>query len=427
MRILFTSLDAPFPTNSGRRLRNWSLLQALAKEGHLITLVYFGEPVQPAEAPFELRQICQNIEVVPHPDGSGRPSLEYWRRFRALFSPLPYGAWRLQNSLFRKSIQEWLRRQSFDFLVCDEIFVAANIPALPAVPVVLNKHGVSTMLFERFLSTEHNLLKKLYAQMELRKTRRWETSVCKRSALIMACSEYDRSLFTNSMPGSTVRVVPNVIDLREYEPAPPVQNHVVVFVGYLGWYPNQDSVDFFVSSVLPKLRSLVPDVKFVAAGRNPPDELRRRLGKVPGVEFTGTVPDIRPVIASAAVCVVPLRIAAGTRMKILEAAAMEKAVVSTTIGAEGLDLENGTEIVIADEPEKLANEIAALLVSPSRAHEIGAAARRRVQKSYSIEALSTALRQTVAEIEKRVDGHAGALLKGTRSESVFTRNRENES
>jgi len=292
------------------------------------------------------------------------------------------------------------------------------------VPIVLNKHGVSTMLFERFLATENNFLKRLYAEIELRKTRRWEISVCKRSALIMACSEFDYSVIAHLVPGTAVSVVPNVIDLREYNPGPSVEAHVVVFVGYLGWYPNQDSVEFFVANVLPKLRSLVPDVKFVAAGRNPPDDLRGRLSRIPGVEFTGAVPDIRPVIANAAVCVVPLRIAAGTRMKILEAAAMEKAVVSTTIGAEGLDFRNGTEIVIADEPEKLASEIAALLLSPSRAREIGAAARRRVQECYSTEAVSRSLRQTVVEIKKRMDGETGALPKCDGFENAFRKNRE---
>jgi glycosyltransferase involved in cell wall biosynthesis len=248
--------------------------------------------------------------------------------------------------------------------------------------------------------------------MELFKTRRWEISASRRSALIMACSEQDHWEIDRLTPGTTVSVVPNVIDVREYEPGPTVSNHTVVFVAYFGWYPNQDGVEFFVSSVLPRLRSLVPDVKFVAAGRNPPDDFRRRLSKVPGVEFTGTVPDIRPVIADAAVCVVPLRIATGTRLKILEAAAMEKAVVSTTIGAEGLDFKNGSEIVIADDPEVLACEIAALLASPSRTHAIGAAARRRVQECYGIEAVRTALRRTVAQIENGIDKRVGTRAQG---------------
>ena len=428
MRILFTSLDAPFPVTSGRRLRNWALLQALAEEGHLVTLVYFDEPGQSIEVPFELKRLCKHIEVVPHPEGSGGSRLMYWNRFRALFSPLPYGAWRLRSPLFRRRIQESLTRESFDFLVCDEIFMAANIPVRPAVPIILNKMGISAVLFERFLATEKNLVKKVYAKMELRKTCRWETLVSTRSALIMACSEQDRSEMAHMTPGVKIDVVPNVIDLKEYEPAPHVNTRNVVFVGYLSWYPNQDAVEFFVSSVLPKLRSLVPDVQFVAAGRNPPDEFRQRLSKVAGVKFTGTVPDIRPVIASAAVCVVPLRIAAGTRMKILEAAAMEKAVVSTTIGAEGLDFENGTEIVIADDPEMLACEIAALLDSPSRAHEIGVAARRRVQECYSIEAVRTALRRTVAEIRGRIDREPESVLTtAMRPEAVLRRRWDAES
>jgi len=402
MRILFAALDAPFPVTSGRRLRNWALLKALAEEGHEITLVYFNEPGVSTEAAAELRQVCRNVDVMPYPDVSGGSHLEYWNRVRALISRLPYGAWRLRSKQFQIRIQEWLARTHFDFLVCDEIFVAANLPARPAVPVVLDKMGLGTVVLERFLSNERNPVKKLYGQMELTKTRRWEATVCHQAAMVMACSEQDRSEIERLSPGAEVMIIPNVIDVREYEPGPCVDNHTVVFVAYMGWYPNQDAVEFFVSSILPKLRILVPDVKFLVAGRNPPDDFRRRLSKVSGVEFTGSVPDIRPVIANSAVCVVPLRIATGTRLKVLEAAAMEKAVVSTTIGAEGLDFADGAEIVLADDSDTFARKIAELFASPSHARAIGAAARCRVQESYSIDTVRVALRQMLAEIAKKI-------------------------
>ena len=402
MRILFVSLDVPFPVTSGRRLRNWALLRAFAEEGHQVTMVCFDEPGASCEVPFELREVCRNVDVVSapdHSDGSGRAN---WNRIQALSSPLPYGAWRLRSLRFQAKVKEWFAREEFDALICDDIYMAANVPVGPGVPMLLNKHGVGTVVLERYLANERNPLKKMYGRIELLKTRWWEASVCNQSALIMACSEQDRREIERLSPGARVTIVPNVIEVPQYERALDVNTHTVVFVAYMGWYPNQDAVEFFAAHILPKLRNFVPDVKFVVAGRNPPETFRNRLSRVPGVEFTGTLPDIRPAVAAAAVCVVPLRIGTGTRLKILEAAAMEKAVVSTRIGAEGLDFADGTEIILADDPETFAREVAALLNSPERRRALGIAARQRVQRQYSMPALRVALRQTIETIAGQV-------------------------
>jgi glycosyltransferase involved in cell wall biosynthesis len=168
----------------------------------------------------------------------------------------------------------------------------------------------------------------------------------------------------------------------------------------MDWYPNRDAVEFFVSAILPRLRAAVPEARFVVGGRNPSDEFRRRFAATPGIEFTGTVPDMRAEIAKAAVCVVPLRIGSGTRLKILEAAAMAKPVVSTRVGAEGLDFVDGKEIVLADEPKAFAGAVADLLRDASRRRELGQAARRRVEKCYSFPVLRTAVRAAFAGLSE---------------------------
>ena len=186
-----------------------------------------------------------------------------------------------------------------------------------------------------------------------------------------------------------------MINVEDYKPGATDDGRTVVYVGAMDWLPNQDAVEFFVSDVMPELRRLVPDVSFVVAGREPPPNFRRRLEQAPNVRFTGTLPDLRPVIAQAAVCAVPLRIGSGTRLKILEAAAMAKAVVSTTIGAEGLNLIDGKEIVIADECSAMAHAIADLLVDRQRRTAIGQAARHHVSAKYGIPALRQAVREAL--------------------------------
>jgi glycosyltransferase involved in cell wall biosynthesis len=195
-------------------------------------------------------------------------------------------------------------------------------------------------------------------------------------------------------------VVPNVVDTDHYQPSGAEEPCTVLYQGGMDWYPNRDAVEFFVSAILPRLRASVPEARFVVGGRSPSDEFRRRFAAVPGIEFTGTVPDMRTEIARAAVCVVPLRIGSGTRLKILEAAAMAKPIVSTRVGAEGLDFVGGREIVLADEPKAFAEAVADLLRDASRRRELGRAARRRAQECYSLPVLRTAVSAAFAELSE---------------------------
>jgi glycosyltransferase involved in cell wall biosynthesis len=398
MRILFASLDVPFPVTSGRRLRNWALLEALAQQGHVVTMVCFDEPAAINGIPTELNRVCRNVDVICHPDAQYRPTSVHWQRIRALPSALPYGAWRLRSGEFKQKLRQRLSDEPFDALICDDIYVAPNIPSNSRVPIILNKHGIGSVVLERYLSNEPNPVKRAYGRIELGKTRRWEASICRKSELIMACSGEDRQQIRMLCPGATVAIVPNVIDIDQYAPAPLGDTRTVVFAAYMGWYPNQDAARFFGTSVFPLVREFVPEARFLIAGRDAPDALRDELSKISGVEFTGTVPDMRPVISGAAVAVVPLRIATGTRLKILEAAALEKAVVSTRIGAEGFDFIHGEEIILADTAEAMAREIAALLLHPDRGRDMGVRARRRVEREYSMTALHSAVYETISLI-----------------------------
>jgi glycosyltransferase involved in cell wall biosynthesis len=172
----------------------------------------------------------------------------------------------------------------------------------------------------------------------------------------------------------------------------------------MDWYPNREALEFFVTGIFPRIRSQVPDVRFVVAGRNPPEEFRQRLGHIPGVEFTGTVSDTHAEIASAAGCVVPLRIGSGTRLKILEAAAMAKPVVSTRLGAEGLEFRDGQEIALEDEPAAFADAVVKLLSAAPDRHRLGQAARKRVEQNYRFHALRVSLRSAMSVLTNHHSG-----------------------
>ena len=392
MRMLFAALTSPYPPTNGQRIRNWSLLRALAAEGRRVNLVCFADGPAEAAADSALREVCDSVAWVVA-GSRGAPAAGYLGRLRALPSSLPFGAWRMRSPEMRAALAGELRQRAFDAVICDDIYMLANIPPAGGVPVLLNKHDITHVILRRYLAHERNPLKRLYGEFESRKLHRWETRACASVDGVMACSRLDRELLAASTR-RPIAVVPNVIDTAEYPPAPDDDGRSIVFAGAMDWYPNADAARFLAFRILPLVRKRVPEARFVIAGRAPEASLRKRLAGV--AELTGWVPDIRDVIRRAALCVVPLRIGSGTRLKIVEAAAMQKCVVSTSIGAEGLDFVNGQEIVLADTPEAFADSIVELLADGARRRAIGAAARKRAVASHGLEALRSAVREIPA-------------------------------
>lgn len=400
MRILFVSLALPYPPNNGQRMRNWSILKAFAAEGAQVTLVSFGEEEELGPIPEPLRDICESVHLVKKPSAPAG-----WRgylaRLSALFSSHPFGTLRYQSAEIKTTIESLANHQAFDAVICDDIYQFKNLPASVHDRVLLNKHDFTFIIIQRLLSQTLNPFKLAYGWLECRKLRRWEFAVCSKAAGVMICSQLDREILRAALPGAQSFIVPNVIDVESYRPREDDNGRTLLFFGALDYFANQDAVDFFVSVILPLVRKENPDVEFVVAGRNPPQSFRNRYANDPGIRLTGTIENMQEAIAQATVCVVPLRIGSGTRLKILEAAAMRKPVVSTRLGAEGLALTDGTDILLADEPRDFARAITELLREPGRRRALGQAARRRVEEHYSLKALRRHLRSLLVELGRK--------------------------
>jgi glycosyltransferase involved in cell wall biosynthesis len=214
--------------------------------------------------------------------------------------------------------------------------------------------------------------------------RRYESRACRRADLTIAVSEDDRLLLEQDAPESRMEAIPTGVDVDYFHAGDGAleQAAEIVFTGSMDWHPNEDAMCYFIDAILPLLRREVPGVSLTIVGRNPSPQMRD-AAEAAGVTVTGTVDDVRPYIRRAAVYVVPLRIGGGTRLKIYEALAMGKAVVSTTIGAEGLPLEEGVHILRADDPYAFARKILDLLQNPKRRQGLGAAGRRLMEREYS--------------------------------------------
>jgi glycosyltransferase involved in cell wall biosynthesis len=322
----------------------------------------------------------------------------YLSRLFSLFSSAPFILNRLHSSEMREALDRRLRQGGYDLVICD-VFAALNLPAT-GIPVAINGLNAEHLILLRYVNHEWNPIKKFYAWLEAIKLRRFEVRMYSRADLAIACSNQDANIFREFCPEVQFSVLPNVVDLGEYEVSHVEDSQdedpsAIIHVGGLDWFPNRDSLEYFVRDIFPLVQRECSSIRLIVAGRNPSPELRGRFSHMTAIEFTGTVPDLRPVIAEAAVSVIPLRIGSGTRMKILEGGAMGKAMVSTSVGAEGLDFVPGKEILIADTPEQFAASIVELLRDPVRRRSLGEAARRRVVANYDLRALERSIEVAV--------------------------------
>jgi len=380
MQILWLKSDLLLPLDKGGKLRTWHLLRHLA-ERHAITYVAFAPPGTPREDIDGMREVAVRVETVPRedaPKGSLRFRLDAARH---LLDPQPYAVAKYRSREYRRRVEALLADVPFDLVVCDFLFPAVNLPRRLPCPAVIFTHNVESEIWRRYAETKNGALARWLYGAQYRRMLRYEGRTLARFSRVLAVSEADRGTFERHYPGAIpgpVHVVPTGVDTAFFSPSPsPEASRRVVFTGSMDWLPNEDAMLHFVHDVLPAVRAAEPDVTLSIVGRAPTPAVER-LAAEHGITVTGRVDDIRPFVREAAVYVVPLRIGGGTRLKIFEAMAMGKAVVSTTVGAEGLPVVNGRDLVIEDEPSGFARAVVALLREVERRRRFEDAARALV-------------------------------------------------
>ncbi len=247
--------------------------------------------------------------------------------------------------------------------------------------VVIDTHNIDSIIFERYQRTQPTMWRRLYARISAAKLRAYERDVFRRVHAVVVCSEEEAVALRDRTPGAPVWVVPNGADTGLPLPEIPVHPERLFFFGRLDYHPNRDAIEYFVNTILPSIRSARPGVEFHVAGADN-GTVERLLAGVPGTRFHGRVPQLAPELAASAVVVVPLRVGGGTRLKILEAMAAGRPVVSSSVGAEGLQVSSGHDIILADDPAAFADAVLDLLADPERAAALGAEGRRTVERQY---------------------------------------------
>jgi len=399
-RILFLTPQLPYPPQQGTAIRNYNLIAQVARQ-YEVHLLSFHDTSSGTVTPGPLHSLCASLDVVPAPHRSN-----LHRLLTVLTSPLPDIAHRLSSNLLRRRLGDLLSTLDLDVLQIEGLemaqyglWVKSQVKG-KAPFIVYDAHNAEYLLQQRIFETDSRRPSRwvgaLYSLIQWQKLRRYETRVCRHSDRVIACSPADADALARLVPGLEPIVVPNGVDTQHYRPdavsPASLGAQALVFTGKMDFRPNVDAVLWFCSEVLPIVRQRCPDVHLYVVGKNPHVRLAP-LTRMPNVTITGFVEDIRPYIAAATVYVVPLLTGGGTRLKVLEAMAMGKAIVATTLACEGIPVVPEHDVVLCDTADDFASQVIALLQNGKRREELGRAARAFVKQHFDWQTVTTPLRR----------------------------------
>lgn len=416
MRILWLKTELLHPVDKGGKIRTYQMLKEMRREHH-ITYLTLDDGTASGDARERAQEYCHELVTVPHVVREKFSAGFYTELAQNMLSRLPYAIKKYESEEMRREIEKQTREGDFDVVVCDFLTPSVNLPRTIPGATVLFQHNVEAMIWKRHYEVQRNPVKKAYLYGQWRKMRAFERDICGRFDRTVAVSREDRETMTSEYHLKRVADVPTGVDTDYFRPrsAESREPHTLVFTGSMDWLPNEDAIRYFTAEIMPLVKQRVPDVKLIVVGRNPYPSLVELSKSDSSIVVTGRVEDVRPFMERAAAYIVPIRIGGGTRLKIYEAMAMEKPIISTTIGAEGLPVESGVELLLADTPESFADGCVRALTDETLAETLARRAAARVRASFGWDKVAAEF----AEICERA--HAGS----TESEAEKSSNKEN--
>ena len=394
MRILWVKAGGLVPPDTGGKIRSYNILRQLARQ-HSVTFFSFyaahdGDLHPTLENLFD-RVVCVPLSL---PVPKSRAEMRDYGM--SLLSLQPYSITKYCRSEVRHRLHALLKQEKYDVILCDFMFAAGVIPWDDPVPKVLFTHNVEAVIWRRHYDVAANPVWKAISWLEWRKMQAAERRYLRLADRVLTVSETDREAFAPFVEPGKLTVIPTGVDVDYFQPMPVEENaNSLVFTGSMDWLPNEDAILYFVEAILPLIKLQCPQVSLKVVGRSPSRKLQALADREKSVRLTGWVEDIRPFVARGSICIVPLRIGGGTRLKIFEAMAMGKAVVSTSVGAEGLPVQAGENILLADTPNDFASSVVSLLRDPAARKRLGTAARTLVQERYSWQSVAESFTRTL--------------------------------
>lgn len=393
MNILFVSPTLPYPAIDGGRIRVLNLVSRLCRIHKVTFLTFVATSVDEQNIAY-LREMGMKVIGVKTPNFGGQKQVSGILRslLQTLFYGKPLTVAKYSSSDMIKALRDLLREHQFniahfEMLHTGQFLSDAKLKDEDICLTVLGEQNIDSNVWYRLAKAESNPLKKFIFYLQYRKFAGYESRICPEFDMCICVSEQDQDKLMSICPGITSGVVSNGVDLNYFRAGQTRQDIVsLVFTGSMDWQPNEDAVLYFCNHIFPIIKAELPVAIFYIVGSKPSEKVLK-LGNLEGVVVTGLVEDVRPYISDASVYVVPLRIGGGTRLKILQALAMKKAVVSTSIGCEGLNIQSGKHLFVADEPEQFAADVIRLAKDSEFSNKLGNNGNALVQEQYSWDAI----------------------------------------
>jgi len=396
LNILCVSQMPASPPRFGAQARMHGLMTQLARRHDLTAVMLVDEEFDIEECRRAMQVYCREVVLVPNSSGR-QGAAKRLLQLQSLVSRRSFDRMRVTVPALQQALDRVLRARRFDIVNLEFPYLGHCVlrqapPGEKLPPLVVDSHEIAYDLARQFAVAGASSGRRFYASANWRKLRREELGIYREADGVYLCSAEDEQRLLDQIPEARTVVIPNAADVDYYQPRPtdpPPDGRTVVYFGLLSTVPNIDAVIHFVQDIWPRIAKANPEARCKIIGGRPPPSLLALAG--PRVELTGFVPDLRPHLAAAAAVVVPLRLGGGTRLKIVEAMAMGKAIVSTTLGAEGIEAVPGRDILIEDQPVAFADAVNRLLSEPSLAVHIRQSARRLAVERYAWSGAAQAL------------------------------------
>ena len=427
MRILFLSLRCPYPPQRGDRIRSYNFIRQLAKH-HAVTVVYFAEDESDIESAKYLQPFCERVE---------------WVRFQRSFAfmntgihclsrrPLQLHYWYAPQ--MQRKINQLLEEEDFELIHAQLFRMGQYVTEVQGPAKVLDLCDSLALNLSRRAELESNpwlakikldcTPKRFLVKLEEKRVRRYEVNIMKAFDCGTVVARFDRDYLLKQDNSLNLSIVPMGVDLEYFQPNPTTQSApLMLFTGTMNYFPNSDAAIYFCNEIFPRIRENYPKAQFYIVGNRPSDQVKR-LETQEGVVVTGYVPDVRPYFEKASVFVAPLRAGSGIQTKNLEAMAMGVPVVTTSVGAMGLEADIGKELLVADTPADFAKQVIHLLDNEDSRELLAQTARTRVETNYSWEAIGERLKHVYAQAvhtpKSETDSHAAPENYESKRKSVF--------
>ncbi|MFH1771980.1 MAG: glycosyltransferase family 4 protein [Candidatus Omnitrophota bacterium] len=410
MRILFVTPRVPYPLDTGAKIRTFNLIKQAQSYGNRVTLCTFIFSESDSKSADVLRSMGIEVECVFSKD-----KIDISTIFKAFFHGIPLSVAKYHSSKMRSLVDSIVSKNQIDIVHFDHVHLSQYMDFSKKLIYAIDEHNIESVILKRCFEKEKNLIKRLVYSAEYKKMEKYEISQCIKARKTFVVSENDKDTLTNICKGKAdIALIPNGVD-RDYfsseEQGVYQQEDSIVFVGSMDWLPNGDAVKYFIKDILPFFNDFKKDIKFYVVGKNPDKSLTAMVKSDKRIILTGTVPDVRPYIRRSKVFVVPLRIGGGTRLKILEALSLRKAVVSTSIGSEGLCLEDKKHLLIADCPGDFAKCIIRLIEDSRLRDTLGKNGRDFVKEFYDWKVIGEKLNKAYESLGSVKKGVKKCLIR----------------